>query len=172
MFIWTISDLLGSTFINQGSLKVSAAHKALQELLPGEGFGEGPRHSLSPSLSSLPQTFRSLSAQCPLHRFCQTSKAHPWFLLQNSNGTRQETRQRSRVGVLRENDWKNTGRLNFIPLSRPVNVESEDYLTNTFLSNCWCLSKSFWTGNLWEAVLLMFTFETLLWGTLGFWEEK
>lgn len=81
--------------------------------------------------------------------------------LQNSNGTRQETWQRNRAGALRENYWKNTDRLNFIPLSRQVKLESEDYLANIFLSKCWCLSKSFWTGNIWEAVLLMFTSETL-----------
>lgn len=52
IFVWTISDLLGSTFINQDSPKVSAAHKALQELLPGQGFGQGPRQSLPSSLSS------------------------------------------------------------------------------------------------------------------------
>lgn len=102
MFVWTISDMLGSTFINQASLKVSVTHKAFQELL-GQDFGNGPRQSLSPNLSSLPQTFRSFSAQCPVHHFCQIYKAHLWFLLQNSNGTRQEARQRNRTEALREN---------------------------------------------------------------------
>lgn len=149
-------------------------HKALQELLLGQDFGKGPRQSLPPSLSSLPQTFRSFSAQCPLHHFCQTSKAHPWFLLQTSNGTRQETRQRNRTEALRENDWKNTDGLNFIPLCRQVKLESEDYLTNTFcltvdVSPSHCELESF--EKLCCSPLLL-KHLTLPWCTLGFWEEK
>lgn len=81
--------MLGSAFINQGSLKISVTSKALQELFSGQGFGKGPRQSSPPSLSSLPQTFQEF--QCPISlaslcSCCQASKAHPRFLFQMSDG--------------------------------------------------------------------------------------